>query len=112
MRLWKRTENTSRSKLQKPSKKSFTFFSSFKGRVPCCARIPPNIITNYLYELAKLFNTFYHEVGPPGRVRVTSCLPPKLTEATKAMLKEGLELIGIEVPEEMKPTILKHAALC
>lgn len=62
----------------------------------------PNIITNYLYETAKLFNTFYHEV-PVLQAESESLRNYRLelTEATKTILKQGLELIGIEVPEEM-----------
>ena len=62
----------------------------------------PNIITNYLYETAKVFNTFYHEV-PVLQAESESLRNHRLqlTEATKTILKEGLELIGIEVPEEM-----------
>ncbi len=62
----------------------------------------PNVITNYLYETAKLFNAFYHDV-PVLQAESESLRTSRLqlTEATKVIIKEGLELIGIEVPEEM-----------
>ncbi len=62
----------------------------------------PNIMTNYLYETAKLFNAFYHDVPvlqAESETLRTSRL--QLTEATKVIIKAGLELIGIEVPDEM-----------
>ncbi len=62
----------------------------------------PNLITNYLYETGKLFNTFYHEV-PVLQAESESLRDFRLalTRATKLVIKEGLELIGVEVPEEM-----------
>lgn len=62
----------------------------------------PNLITNYLYDLAKLFNTFYHEVPVlQAESEHARNFRLALTRATKLIIKEGLELIGVEVPEEM-----------
>lgn len=62
----------------------------------------PNLITNYLYETAKLFNTFYHEVPVlQAESEYLRNFRLSLTRATKLIIKEGLELIGVEVPEEM-----------
>lgn len=62
----------------------------------------PNLITNYLYETAKLFNTFYHEVPIlQAESEHLRNFRLSLTRATKLIIKEGLELIGVEVPEEM-----------
>nr|MBP7898951.1 arginine--tRNA ligase [Candidatus Gracilibacteria bacterium] len=99
------SENTSEIEAsKKPSEKELSHFLLKFPEVAFRAaqEYRPNIITNYLYELAKLFNTFYHEV-PVLQAESESlrAYRLKLTEATKAMLKEGLELIGIEVPEEM-----------
>lgn len=99
------SENTSEIEAsKKPSEKELSHFLLKFPEVAFRAaqEYRPNIITNYLYELAKLFNTFYHEV-PVLQAESESLRTYrlKLTEATKAMLKEGLELIGIAVPEEM-----------
>ncbi|MEI8097164.1 MAG: DALR anticodon-binding domain-containing protein, partial [Candidatus Moraniibacteriota bacterium] len=62
----------------------------------------PNIITNYLYETSKLFNTFYHELPVlQAESETARNFRLALTQATKVVLREGLELIGIEVPDEM-----------
>jgi arginyl-tRNA synthetase len=62
----------------------------------------PNIVTNYLYETAKLFNTFYHEVSVlQAESENLRNFRLQLTQAVKAVLHDGLALIGIEVPEEM-----------
>ena len=67
----------------------------------------PNLICNYLYELAQRFNTFYnkHRIiqGDKGNgggediehFRLT------LTSATGTVLKSGLYLLGIQAPERM-----------
>lgn len=61
----------------------------------------PNLITNYLFETASAFNTFYAVVpvlnaGPAVRASRLA-----LTEAASIVLKNGLALLGIEAPEEM-----------
>lgn len=59
----------------------------------------PNILCNYLYELASKFNTFYnkHKIigGENYELRIM------LTKATGRVLKTGLNLLGIETPEHM-----------
>jgi len=61
----------------------------------------PNIITSYSYELAKLFNEFYHahnilkeeENIKKARLLLISCI--------KEALRNSLQLLGIEVLEKM-----------
>jgi arginyl-tRNA synthetase len=61
----------------------------------------PNLLCNYLYELASLFHSFFEacpvlKADPDLRAsRLTLCA---LTART---LKEGLALLGIGVPERM-----------
>jgi arginyl-tRNA synthetase len=61
----------------------------------------PNILANYLFELANSFHAFY-EACPvlksqePAR---TSRL--LLSEITARVLQHGLDLLGIQVPERM-----------
>lgn len=62
----------------------------------------PSIIANYLYELAKEYNQFYHDYSILGEddinkknIRIT------LSECTGKIIKTGMNLLGIEVPEKM-----------
>ena len=69
--------------------------------VRAAAEYRPLHITNYVFEVAKRFNDFYHACpvlisGEPTRTaRLT------LVAATRTTLKNGLALLGIEAPEAM-----------
>jgi len=61
----------------------------------------PNILANYLFELANSFHTFYEacqvlRAGEPSR---SSRLA--LANLTGRVLQRGLKLLGIDVPEKM-----------
>ncbi len=62
----------------------------------------PNIICAYLFELSQSFNYFYQEIPilkeKNGRIRN---FRHQLIKATAQVLKNGLNLLGIEAPEEM-----------
>lgn len=61
----------------------------------------PNILTNYLYELANTFHAFYENcpvLKSEGSVRETRLA---LCDLTARVLGRGLELLGIGVPERM-----------
>ena len=72
------------------------------------SRYAPNLLANFLYELAQRYNTFYNKhsiLTPQGgteaelqRIRLFRLL---LTEATGQVLKNGLNLLGIQAPERM-----------
>lgn len=59
----------------------------------------PNILCNYLYNLAQKYNTFYNSNriidSDNQEVRV------EITKAVGQVLKNGLRLLGIEAPEKM-----------
>jgi arginyl-tRNA synthetase len=61
----------------------------------------PNVLGNYLFELANTFHSFYEscpvlKAGEPTRnTRLALC------DLTSKVLKQGLELMGIKVPEKM-----------
>lgn len=60
----------------------------------------PDYVSNYIYDVAKCFNEFYHEC------RVLNAETNKdfrinLVMATKIVLNNGLKLLGIKAPEEM-----------
>ncbi len=65
------------------------------------AEYRPLYLTNYVYELSKKFNDFYHACPvlrsdePVKTARLT------LVAATRVTLRNGLALLGIDAPEEM-----------
>lgn len=59
----------------------------------------PNIIATYLFELAKRFNNFYNSVPILGSENEVFKLA--LVESTSIVLKNGLNLLGIESLERM-----------
>lgn len=61
----------------------------------------PNLIANYLYELASRFNTFYAALPVLQAEPAVQEIRLQLVEATALVIKNGLSLLGIEAPEEM-----------
>lgn len=62
----------------------------------------PNVLCNYLYELASKFNTFYNKCSIlTNSKQVTTDFRLILTSATGETLKTGLNLLGIDSPEKM-----------
>ncbi len=62
----------------------------------------PNILCNYLYELASKFNTFYNKCSILiNSDQQTTNFRLSLTSGTAQVLKNGLKLLGIESPEKM-----------
>ncbi len=59
----------------------------------------PNLLCNYLFELAQKFNTFYNKHKVIGSQKEEYRL--LLTKATGQVLKNGLNLLGIETPKRM-----------
>lgn len=62
----------------------------------------PALIANYIYELAKLYNKFYHEISilkaEDDDLRVFRL---HLSAATADTIAKGMALLGIDVPERM-----------
>jgi arginyl-tRNA synthetase len=63
----------------------------------------PASLANYLYEIAKLFNKFYHEVPPIIKEENSSIRQHRLNLSwvTANILKSGMKILGITVPERM-----------
>lgn len=62
----------------------------------------PAMIANYIYELAKLYNKFYHEetilkAGDP----LVRNFRLDLSAAASSVINKGMRLLGIRVPERM-----------
>jgi arginyl-tRNA synthetase len=77
--------------------------SKYPGFIAAAAKeYSPAHIANYIFELAKLFNKFYHEES----ILKAEDLSAKnfrldLASATASVLKKGMALLGIRVPERM-----------
>lgn len=63
----------------------------------------PATLANYLYEVAKMFNKFYHEVPPIIKEESDAVKQHRLnlSALTANILKSGMKLLGITVPERM-----------
>lgn len=63
----------------------------------------PAFIANYLYEVAKLFNKFYHEVPPIIKEEDAEVKQHRLNicKITADVIKAGMGILGIKVPERM-----------
>ena len=59
----------------------------------------PSVIANYSYQLAQIFNEFYHACRVIGSEQETFRLA--LVQSFRQVLKNSLELLGIETIEEM-----------
>jgi arginyl-tRNA synthetase len=61
----------------------------------------PNILANYLFELANSFHTFYEACPVLKSEEPTRSSRLALSSLTGKVLAKGLELLGIKVPEKM-----------
>ena len=63
----------------------------------------PASLANYLYELAKLFNKFYHEVPPIVKTEAgeTKQFRLNLSKKTADIIHSGMLILGITSPERM-----------
>ena len=67
-----------------------------------CEGYKPNLIADYLFETAKIFNNFYASesiVREQDKKKFNTKL--LLAEKTAYIIKEGLSLLGIKVVERM-----------
>jgi arginyl-tRNA synthetase len=61
----------------------------------------PNLLANYLYELATIYHGFYESCPVLKSEGATRSSRLALCDATARVLKQGLGLLGIEAPERM-----------
>ncbi|AMP99142.1 Arginyl-tRNA synthetase [Pedobacter cryoconitis] len=63
----------------------------------------PATLANYIYEVAKMFNKFYHEIPPIVKEEDEALKQHRLNLSwvTANVLKSGMRILGIEVPERM-----------
>ena len=60
----------------------------------------PDFVSNYVYDVAKCFNEFYHECHVLN-AETNKDFRASLVKATKIVLSNALGLLGIKAPEEM-----------
>ncbi len=76
--------------------------SQFPGAVQNAARdLKPLHITQALYDVAKSFNSFYREAPVLNAEPEVRDFRLQLVEASRKVLKSGLDLLGIEAPRVM-----------
>ncbi len=74
----------------------------FPSAIEAAARdYRPHYIANYVFELATVFNEFYQSVPVLKSEKGEREARLALVSAVKNVLKNGLNLLGIEAPEEM-----------
>jgi arginyl-tRNA synthetase len=61
----------------------------------------PNILANYLFEVANSFHTFYEACPVLKSEEPARSSRLALCDLTARVLKHGLDLLGIKVPEKM-----------
>lgn len=66
------------------------------------ASYSPALMANYIYELSKMYNQFYHEHPILGEKDLKKArFRVLLSEKVSERIKEAMALLGIEVPERM-----------
>ena len=62
----------------------------------------PALIANYVFELAKMFNKFYHEEPIlKAEDEAVRQFRLELSAATASVIKKAMSLLGIAVPDKM-----------
>ncbi|PID88005.1 MAG: arginine--tRNA ligase [Bacteroidia bacterium] len=66
-------------------------------------RRTPSVLANYVYDLAKDYNRFYHEIPPllKEKDEVLKLFRLSLSQKTAEIIKNAMHLLGIEMPEKM-----------
>ena len=67
----------------------------------CASNLEPHPLTGYLQEVAATYHRFYHEHRVISDDEALSRMRLGLCRATQIVLRNGLELLGIEAPESM-----------
>jgi arginyl-tRNA synthetase len=62
----------------------------------------PAVIANYVYELAKTYNKFYHEKSIlQAEDEISKQFRLQLSASSAKVINKGMALLGIDVPERM-----------
>ncbi|MEL0009763.1 MAG: arginine--tRNA ligase [Flammeovirgaceae bacterium] len=84
-------------------KKIINQLNSFSDVIELSAKTySPSIICQYVFDLSKLFNSFYQvEKIIDGKNNVTTSFKIALSDMTSLTISRSLKLLGIDVPEKM-----------
>lgn len=90
-------------KLSEPAERTLALkLSQFAEVVPTVLNdFRPNLLANYLYELANAFHAFYEACPVLKSEEPARSSRLALCELTSRVLAKGLDLLGIKVPERM-----------
>ncbi|HSK12252.1 MAG TPA: arginine--tRNA ligase [Phnomibacter sp.] len=91
------------SELLKLEKEQIRLLEQFPGIVQqACADMSPSIIAHYVYSVAKTFNSFYaeHSIAKAESDEKRS-LRLAISNLTGVVIRNGMQLLGIAVPERM-----------
>ncbi len=69
--------------------------------IDAARKFSPNILANYVFQLAQQYNLFYQKVPILKSEGVSQAFRLWLNTATGEILKKGLNLLGIQAPEKM-----------
>lgn len=61
----------------------------------------PQVVANYLYEIAQKFNSFYADTPVLNASEEIRTFREGLVKCLSLVMKNGLKLLGIEVVEKM-----------
>lgn len=89
--------------LQEKERELIQTISKFPGIVQDAAKaLAPSIVANYLYDVAKTYNTFYqsHSIINAETPQIAA-FRLELSKEVAGVLQRGLELLGIQAPERM-----------
>jgi len=64
-------------------------------------KFEPQILSDYLYDIATAFHTFYHDCRIIGSPEPILSARYKLARVTQRILKNGLTILGVDAPERM-----------
>lgn len=97
------TENVYNEKLDSEERDLIVVLSNYPEVIQTAAEgYSPAIIANYVYDLAKIYNKFYHEKSIlQAESDEIKQFRIKLTIASGKVIKHAMNLLGIEVPERM-----------
>ncbi len=67
-----------------------------------CAEMNPSLVVNYVYSLAKIFNSFYSEHSVSrAETEEKKQLRLRICVMTANIIQSSMSLLGIKVPERM-----------
>ena len=100
---WDRSAEFDLNLLKHPNERALMFHLTELPMIlrTSAERLEPHLVTFYLYELARRFQTFYEECRVISDDKELSNARLLLAYSTKTVLNEVLRLLGISAPERM-----------